>query len=330
MNKVILIVDDIPDNIRILKSVLEKGDYAIRAATNGEKAIKLASTPPFPNLILLDIMMPGIDGIEVCRRLKRNTETANIPVIFISAKDDVEDQSIGFDVGAVDYITKPFSPPIVLRRVATHLSLTRMEELDSLARSAIKMLGIAGHYNDTDTGNHIWRMAEYCKVLAKAAGWEYENYTRLELAASMHDTGKIGIPDSILKAPRKLDKQEWDIMKQHSRIGQEILSMSTNPVFQMAAEVAATHHEKWDGSGYPEGLKGTDIPESGRIVAICDVFDALTMDRPYKTAWSSEDAREEIKQCAGSHLDPNLVNIFISIEDEIEKVKDRWQNQDSL
>ncbi|MBU2896673.1 HD domain-containing phosphohydrolase [Vibrio hepatarius] len=328
MDKTILVVDDVPDNIRILKSVLEKGNYSVRAATNGEKALKLASTSPQPNIILLDIMMPEMDGFEVCRRLKRNPETSHIPVIFISAKDDTDDQSMGFDLGAVDYITKPFSPAIVLRRVATHLSLTRLAEVDSLALSAIRMLGVAGHYNDTDTGSHIWRMAEYCKLLAKAVGWDYENYNRLELAAPLHDTGKIGIPDAILKAPRGLDDDEWVVMKKHSEIGHEILSMSSNPVFQLGADVAKSHHERWDGTGYPEGLVGQQIPQGARIVAICDVFDALTMERPYKKAWSIEEALIEIKNNSGSHFDPDLVEIFLGLEDEIREIYHKWSLKD--
>lgn len=328
MSKTILIVDDVPDNIRLLKSTLEKGNYLIRAATRGDKALKLAQSEPKPHLILLDIMMPEMDGFEVCRRLKRCPETEHIPVIFISAKEEADEQSKGFDLGAVDYITKPFSPAIVLRRVATHLSLTRLSEIDALAHSAIKMLSIAGHYNDTDTGSHIWRMAEYCKALAKAAGWDEDRYSLLEIAAPLHDTGKIGIPDGILKAPRPLDDEEWALMRQHSQIGHDILSMSSNPVFQLAAEIAKTHHEKWDGTGYPDGLKQKDIPEGARIVAICDVFDALTMERPYKNAWSIEETLKYIKEQSGSHFDPHLVEVFLSISEEISEIQEKWHLKD--
>jgi putative two-component system response regulator len=324
MKKIVLIVDDVADNIRILKNVLEQDSYIVRAATSGEKALELAQKPPYPNIILLDVMMPGMDGLEVCRRLKANPITVPIPVIFVTAKGDIEDETIGFDVGAVDYITKPISLPIVLRRVATHLSLIRVNELDALARSTIKMLGEAGHFNDTDTGEHIWRMAAYAKALAEASGWSEERACVLEFAAPMHDTGKIGIPDSILKAPRKLNDEEWGIMMTHSQIGQSILSMSDNSVFKLAAEIAFSHHEKWDGSGYPKGLRGEEIPESGRIVAISDVFDALTMKRPYKKAWSVKDAMENIKAGSKSHFDPKLVEVFISIEEQICQIKEQW------
>jgi putative two-component system response regulator len=324
MKKTILIVDDVADNIRVLKSTLEAEGHIVRAATSGKKALELARVAPHPNIILLDVMMPGMDGIEVCRELKANPKTLSIPVIFVTTKGDVDDETIGFDVGAVDYITKPISPPIVVRRVATHLSLIRVDELDALARSAIRMLGEAGHFNDTDTGEHIWRMAAYSKALAIAAGWEEEQADMLELAAPMHDTGKIGIPDSILKAPRKLNEVEWQVMMTHSAIGSNILSKSNNPVFELAAEIAQTHHEKWDGSGYPKGLKGEEISEAGRIVAIADVFDALTMKRPYKEPWAIKDAMKNIKDGAGIHFDPKLVEVFISKEETMLQIKEKW------
>jgi putative two-component system response regulator len=324
MTKTILVVDDMPDNIRLLKDVLTDKGFQVRAATNGEKALKLARTEPKPDLILLDVMMPEMDGYEVCQRLKAEPSTAHIPVIFVTANGETEDETRGFECGAVDYIIKPISPPIVLARVQTHLSLVRTESLDALAHSAIRMLGEAGHYNDTDTGEHIWRMAAYSRALAKAAGWDDEHAEMIELAAPMHDTGKIGIPDAILKAPRKLDPQEWAEMQSHCRIGHDILSMSDNPVFKLAAEIALGHHEKWDGSGYPLGLVGEAIPESSRIVAIADVFDALTMKRPYKEAWTVEAAIEEIQGCAGSHFEPRLVDHFLSIEGEIREIKIAW------
>ena len=327
INKTILVVDDIPDNIRILKSLLEGEQCTVRVATRGAKAIELAHALPQPDLILLDIMMPEMDGYEVCRRLKADDATAHIPVIFVTAKGEIEDEAEGFDVGGVDYITKPVSPPIVIRRIATHLSLIRIEALNDLARSSIRMLGEAGHFNDTDTGEHIWRMAAYARAIAEAAGWSEEKAEMIELASPMHDTGKIGIPDAILKAPRRLEPEEWEVMMTHAQIGADILSMSSNPVFKMAAEVALGHHEKWNGEGYPQGLKGEETPESARIVAIADVFDALTMKRPYKEAWSVDDSIEEIRRSAGSHLDSRLVELFLSIEGKIRQIKEKWDAQ---
>lgn len=320
--KKILIVDDEPNNLQVLRQIL-KDHYQLLFAPNGEKALQ-AVEAHHPDLVLLDIMMPGISGYEVCQRIKANPATENIPVIFISAMSEVKDEAHGFDVGAVDYIQKPVSAPIVLRRVQTHLSLVKAKLLEESYEAAIFMLGEAGHYNDTDTGEHIWRMSAYAGVLAKAAGWKKDLIELLILAAPMHDTGKIGILDAILKAPRKLSSEEWEIMKKHSEIGATILEKSNTPVFKMAAEIARYHHEKWDGSGYPQGLSGTAIPESARIVAIADVFDALTMERPYKKPWSVEDAVVEIKRGAGQHFDPRLVSLFEQVLPEILLTKNKW------
>lgn len=320
----ILIVDDEPNNLKLLQQVL-KEHYQLIFANNGEKALE-AATNHRPDLVLLDVMMPNISGYEVCEQLKRNPLTENIPVIFVTAMGEQQDETRGFDAGAVDYIQKPVSAPIVLRRIQTHLSLVRSKDLEDLVGAAIRMLGEAGHYNDTDTGEHIWRMAGYSAAIARAAGWPAQQIEILELAAPMHDTGKIGIPDEILKAPRKLTAEEWQIMKTHSKIGSDILSKSANPVFAMAAEIALGHHEKWDGSGYPQGLSGEKIPESARIVAIADVFDALTMKRPYKEAWPIEKALNVIQKDAGSHFDPRLSSLFLEIQPEILVIKAKWDN----
>ncbi|NVK18383.1 MAG: response regulator [Methylocystaceae bacterium] len=322
--KTILIVDDIADNIDVLKDILID-TYAVKVAKNGPTAIKIAQKQ-LPDLILLDVMMPGMDGYEVCETLKNDNSTAHIPIIFVTAKNEERDEAKGFDVGAVDYITKPVSSAIVLRRVHNHLSLIKADQLNQLARSAIRMMGEAGHYNDTDTGQHIWRMAAYAKALALEIGLPSEFAEMIELAAPMHDTGKIGTPDSILKAPRKLTPDEWEIMKQHSQIGAEILSHSENPVFKLAAEIALNHHERWDGTGYPKEIKGEDIPLSARLVAIADVFDALTMKRPYKTPWSVEDALAEIQASSGSHFDPELVITFCAMKDQLLEIKNKWDD----
>ena len=327
MSKKILIVDDEPNNLNVLRGILSSTVYTLAFAKDGEGALAGARQHK-PDLILLDIMMPGIDGYEVCRQLKADPMTTSIPVIFVTAMREVEDEIKGFSLGAVDYITKPVSPPIVLARVATHLSLVQVESLDKLARSAIRMLGEAGHFNDTDTGQHIWRMAAYSRALAEATGWSADQAKTLELAAPMHDTGKIGIPDSILKAPRKLEPDEWKTMMTHAQIGADILSMSDNPVFQMAAEIALGHHEKWDGNGYPGRISKELIPEPARIVAIADVFDALTMKRPYKEAWSIEDAVIEIEKSAGTHFEPRLVELFLGIEEKIRRIKIKWDSHE--
>ena len=330
----ILVVDDTPVNIAVLKGMLEDR-YLVLGANSGDEALELIQESP-PDLILLDIMMPGITGYEACRILKSKAETADIPVIFVSALSDVNDERLGFEAGAIDYVTKPVKAELVKARVKTHLALAdqqracrevvkeRTQELEQTQRAAIVMLGEAGHYNDNDTGVHIWRMGAFSAALARALNWSVEDTDRLELAASMHDTGKIGIPDSILKAPRKFTEEEWEIMKTHSEIGHQILCKSDTPIFQLAAEVAHYHHEKWDGSGYPDGLSGSSIPESARIVAIADVFDALTMARPYKRAWTTDEAVDLLKKDAGSHFDPQMIGVFLSILPEIFDIKTHW------
>ena len=325
MQKKLLAVDDEPNNLQVLRQIL-RSHYQLIFAASGEKAIEAAVTHQ-PDLILLDIMMPGMNGYQVCEKLKANAATRAIPVIIVTAMSEVEDEARGFDVGAVDYIQKPVSGPILLRRVETHLSLVQMHALEISHKQSIFMLGEAGHFKDNDTGAHIWRMAAYSCGLAAAVGWPEDRIERLRLAAPMHDTGKIGTPDAILKAPRKLTSDEWTIMKQHTEDGFNILSKSECDVFTMAAEIARYHHEKWDGSGYPAGLVGDGIPESARIVALADVFDALTMKRPYKEAWSIEDSMAEIRRGAGSHFEPRLANLFESILPELLRIKAEWPEQ---
>ncbi len=333
----VLVVDDNPENISILHEIL-KDDYKVKAATSGEKAIVIAKTTPQPDIILLDIMMPEMDGYAVCRELKSDEQTTKIPVVFVTAMTESDDEAMGFKVGAVDYITKPISPSIVQSRVKTHLAIanqqrtcekTVSEQLASIRKGqedAIYMLGHAGHYNDDDTGVHIWRMASYAKALAKALHWSVEKQDTLLLAAPMHDTGKIGIPDYILKKPGKLNDDEWAIMREHTTIGHKILSLSDAPVFTLAADIALNHHERYDGSGYPNKLKGEDIPQAARIVALADVFDALTMVRPYKDAWEINQAMDYILDSKG-HFDPVLCEIFHSIKDEIVNIKAEWDKK---
>lgn len=332
----VLIVDDEPANIDILKGVLSPY-YQVKVASSGHVAMHVVERLT-PDLILLDIMMPGIDGFEVCRKIKSTPALADIPIIYVTALGQGEDEEKGFKLGAVDYITKPISPPLVLARVKTHITLAhqmrvteqqvveRTADLQRSQQSAITMLAAAGHYNDNDTGHHIWRMAAYSKCLALAAGWSDNDAKLLAQAAPMHDTGKIGIPDNILKAPRRLDDDEMKIMRSHAEIGYKILAQSDTPLFNLAAEISLCHHEKWDGSGYPQSLIGEAIPQSARIVAIADVFDALTMKRPYKKAWSDDAAFDYIAEQAGTHFDPELVYRFLSIKDDIIRTKQYWNS----
>lgn len=324
--KKILVVDDEPNNLQIARQIL-KNQYQLLFATNGTSALAIAEQHQ-PDMVLLDIMMPGMDGYEVCKHLKTMARTQNTIVIFVTAMTEIESEARGFDLGAVDYIQKPICAPLLLRRIQTHLSLVQAKELELSQKETIFMLGKAGHFNDTDTGLHIWRMAAYSGFIAQLAGWSTQNVARLELAAPMHDTGKIGIPDNILKAPRKLTDDEWKIMKTHAQIGHDILSKGQSPLFKLAAEIALSHHERWDGSGYPQQLVGESIPESGRIVALADVFDALTTKRPYKQPWSVDEAIAEINRCAGSHFDPRLVQLLNDHLPQLLIIKNQWDARD--
>lgn len=318
----ILVVDDEPANLKVIREVLAN-DYRLSFAKSGELALQLIENEP-PKLILLDIMMPDMSGFEVCKVLKANPKTAHIPVIFVTALSHEQDESEGFALGAVDYITKPISPAIVRARVKNHLSLVQAEQLQLAHIDLIQRLGRAAEYKDTDTGEHIARMSRYSKVLALAYGMSEYEAEQLKQAAPMHDVGKIGIPDSVLLKPGRLNENEYEHMKQHALIGAKILENSTSPLLQLAHKLALEHHEKWDGTGYPYGLKAEEISIEGRIVTIADVFDALTSKRPYKKAWSVEEALDLLKDEAGKHFDPQLVDLFIGQIDSIIEIKNTY------
>lgn len=318
----ILVVDDEPANLKVIREVLAN-DYRLSFAKSGKLALQLIENEP-PKLILLDIMMPDMSGFEVCKVLKANPKTAHIPVIFVTALSHEQDESEGFALGAVDYITKPISPAIVRARVKNHLSLVQAEQLQLAHIDLIQRLGRAAEYKDTDTGEHIARMSRYSKVLALAYGMSEYEAEQLKQAAPMHDVGKIGIPDSVLLKPGRLNETEYEHMKQHALIGAKILENSTSPLLQLAHKLALEHHEKWDGTGYPYGLKGEEISIEGRIVTIADVFDALTSKRPYKKAWSVEEALDLLKDEAGKHFDPQLVDLFIGQIDSIIEIKNTF------
>jgi putative two-component system response regulator len=328
----ILIVDDVLVNIKLLTGTL-KSEYAICTATNGLDALEIVSSDNPPDLILLDVMMPDMDGYEVCKRIKKNRYTQNIPVIFITARDEESHETKGFEVGAVDYIKKPFNREIVKQRVKTHISLKnarealenqknilkekvkeRTRELEETQVEVVERLGLAAEFRDETTGNHLNRMSEYCRLLAKASDYTAEEYDTFALSSTLHDVGKIGIPDNILLKPGKLTKDEWEIMKSHASIGAKLLAGSKSKFLNLAESIALTHHEKWNGTGYPHGVKGEKIPLEGRITCICDVFDALISKRPYKEAWPVEKAMDEISNSAGTHFDSGLVRLFLELE----------------
>lgn len=337
---VVLVVDDTPENIDILSGVL-RNDFKVKAALNGKQALKIAHQDPKPSIILLDIMMPEMDGYQVCEALKSDPATQNIPIIFVTAKNEEKDEEHGLRIGAVDYITKPISPAIVTARIKTHLALydqnlaledmvqARTVELHHTRKEIIARLGRAAEFKDNETGLHVIRMSHYSRIIAEAL--EYgEEYTDLIFhAAPMHDVGKIGIPEAILQKPGKLDDQEWAIMRTHPTIGCEIIGEHDDKLLSTAREVALSHHEKWDGSGYPQGLKGNDIPLSGRIIAVADVFDALTTKRPYKEAWPVEKAVTLLKEEKEKHFDPNLVDLFIENLEQVLAIKEQFGEPDS-
>ena len=318
----LLLVDDEPTNLQVLRHILQ-ADYRLLFATDGERALQVAREQR-PDLVLLDIMMPHMDGYAVCCALKADAATASIPVIFITALTDSQDETAGFDVGGVDYITKPVSPPVVRARVRTHLSLVRMDELRETRLQIVQRLGRAAEYKDNETGMHVIRMSHFSKLLALAAGHSPAWAEDLLNAAPMHDVGKIGIPDAVLRKPGPLDADEWATMRRHPEIGAEIIGEHPSGVLQLAREIALAHHEKWDGSGYPRGLAGEAIPLSARIVAIADVFDALTTRRPYKEPWPVQDALDHIAAQAGKHFDPALVALFAPLLPQLLEIRARW------
>jgi putative two-component system response regulator len=331
----ILVVDDAPENIDVLSGIL-RDEYKVRAATNGERALAIIMSERPPDLILLDIMMPGMSGYEVCSAIKAHLPTRHIPVIFCTAMGEKEDERRGFEVGCVDYITKPVSPPIVLARVRTHLALhnqnrelerlvrQRTQELHESRLAIIRCLGKAAEYKDDNTGMHVMRMSLYCRLLGLAMGFSEEDAEMLMHAAPMHDIGKIGTPDAILKKPGKLDEHEWAIMQQHVTNAADILGDQSSDLLSMAKEIALSHHEKWDGSGYPKGLKGAEIPLVGRIAALADVFDALCSERPYKPPIVVTEVVDMIRAGAGTHFDPQLVEKFVELLPQFDEIRCRY------
>jgi len=340
----VLVVDDEPNNLQLLGQILQN-QYQLSFATDGTKALDVAWKVK-PDIILLDIMMPEMDGYETCRRLKADPVTSKIPVIFVTAMGKTEDEQRGFEAGGVDYITKPVSAPIVLARVHTHLALydqnrileemvqqrtkqlrQAFQKVERYSLDSIYRLTRASEYKDEDTGAHILRMSHYSAALARQMGLD-ENVTKSILyAAPMHDVGKIGIPDRILLKPGKLDTEEWEIMRQHTAFGGKTLEGSKTGYLKLGEVIALTHHEKWDGSGYLKGLKGKKIPKVGRIVAIADVFDALTTKRPYKEPFSLEKSYAIIRESSGSHFDPDVVDAFLKAEDEILSIREKYKDE---
>jgi putative two-component system response regulator len=357
----ILVVDDTPDNLSLMSGLL-KDLYKVKVANGGEKALRIALSDAPPDLILLDIMMPEIDGYEVCRRLKSEVWTREIPIIFLTAKSEVEDEAYGLELGASDYITKPISPPIVLARVKTHLAIKRVQdflrdqnqflesevqkrtaEVMAIQDVTIHAMASLAETRDNETGNHIRRTQHYVKLLAthlrkhpRFAHFLDSDQTIEVLfkSAPLHDIGKVGIPDRILLKPGRFEPEEFEIMKTHTTLGRDAIKHAEEqlgiemPFLTMAKEIAYSHQEKWDGSGYPEGLSGDDIPISARLMAVADVYDALISRRVYKEGMPHEKAVAIMKEGRGSHFDPDVLDAFIELQDAFQKVARAFHDSD--
>jgi putative two-component system response regulator len=348
----VLVVDDTPDNL-VLMSGLLKDLYKVKVAKDGQRALQIAESETPPDLVLLDIMMPGIDGYEVCRRLKASSRMREIPVIFLTALSETEDEALGLSLGAVDYITKPISAPIVLARVKTHLSLKasadflrdkniyleqevrrRTRQVEMIQDVTITAMASLAETRDNETGNHIRRTQTYVKLLAERLRThprfvdklDDKSIELLHKSAPLHDIGKVGIPDSILLKPGRLTIEEFEIMKTHTTLGRDAIEHAEKqlgaevPFLALAKEIAYSHQEKWDGSGYPEGLAGDAIPMSARLMALADVYDALISWRIYKEPFPHETAVGMIKEGRGKHFDPDMVDAFLELEQEFERV----------
>lgn len=356
----ILVVDDTSDNLLLMSSLL-KDLYRVKLANSGEKALKVARASPPPDLILLDIMMPGMSGYDVIGELKADAATRDIPVIFLTAMSAVEDEKRGLEMGAVDYITKPISPPIVLARVGNHLHIKavadflrdksqflenevtkRTREIAAIQDVTTLALASLAETRDNETGNHIRRTQFYVKALAE----KLKTYPRfgyflsddtinmLFKSAPLHDIGKVGIPDRILLKPGRFTPDEFEVMKTHTTLGRDAIEHAEKQLgmkvdfLQFAKEIAYSHQEKWDGSGYPEGISGDDIPISARLMAVADVYDALISRRLYKDSMPHEKALEIIIEGKGSHFDPDVVDAFLEVQDEFRAIAARFQDSD--
>ena len=323
----ILSVDDTETNRLVIEKMLHSAGYKVTSAESGIEAIGLLNGECKPDLILLDIMMPEVNGFETCSIIKNSNKTmAKIPVIFLTAMSDLKGITNGFEVGGVDYITKPFQKVELLARINTHLKLKHYQdqEIELTQRELIYTIARISDIHSAETGNHIKRVSEYAKLLATLAGYDKEKAEIFKLAAAMHDVGKIGISHDILNKPGKLTDKELAIMREHPNIGHDILSQSKRPLLKAAAIVAHQHHEKYDGSGYPRGLKGKQIHILGRIATLADVFDALDTQRAYKKRWTLNETMRFIQGESGKHFDPRLVELMVKNFRHFKKIREKF------
>lgn len=358
----ILVVDDTPDNLFLVSNLL-KDLYSVKVANSGEKALKyLSETSLLPDLILLDIMMPVLSGYDVIKKIKENPHLNNIPVVFLTAKSSIQDEKMGLEFGASDYITKPISPPILLARVKTQLEnkaaadflkdhneflekeiQKRTREIVAIQDVTIFAMASLAETRDNETGNHIRRTSNYVRVLAKKLQThpKFKEYLTDEMintlykSAPLHDIWKIGIPDHILLKPGKLTPEEFEVMKTHTTLGKEAIEHAENQLgFQVdflktAKEIAYSHQEKYDGSGYPLGLKADEIPISARLMTVADVYDALISKRVYKESFDLNLAIEIMKDGRGTHFDPDMLDAFLEVKDEFEKIANSFVDRNN-
>lgn len=354
----ILCVDDTPANLYLLVELL-KGAYRVKTATTGAQALQIVAVS-LPDLILLDVMMPGMDGYEVCRRLKADATSRDIPILFLTAKTQAEDEALGLNLGAADYIHKPISPPILLARVNHHLKIKRYNDLlqdrnhwlekevsrrigqlHRMQAATIHVITTVAEFRDEETGNHIRRTQEYMRLIVEemsrfvehADSLTPDRRVQIVNSAPLHDVGKVAIPDTILLKPGRLTAEEFEIMKTHSIRGDEILSQAmknlgdTGGFLETARQIARSHHEKWNGSGYPDGLAGTAIPLPARMMAVADVYDAVRSERPYKKGMSHAEAFAILRDGRGSHFDPQIVDVFLCFDEKVQQIREQWTDR---
>ncbi|GBL59520.1 chemotaxis protein CheY [Pseudomonas citronellolis] len=354
--EVILVVDDQPDNLMLMSELL-MGQYQVRVAGSGAKALRLAASEPRPDLVLLDIMMPEMDGYEVCRQLKADPLTAEIPVIFLTGMVSTADEQRGLDLGAVDYITKPISPPVTLARIRAHLKLKanadflrdkseylelevrrRSRELQAAQDATLEAMATLCDLRDNPHSRHLLRIEQYMRLLAdalarregEAGGLDLEQIELLARSAQLHDIGKVAVPDRVLLNPGQLSPEDQLLMQSHTRIGHDALAAAERRLgspaefLRYAKEIAYGHHERWDGSGYPRGLRGEQIPLSARLLALIDCYDELTSRHPYHATLAPDAARQQVLAASGSHFDPQVVEAFAEVADGFAAIAIRY------
>ncbi len=354
--EVILVVDDQPDNLMLMSELL-MGQYQVRVAGSGAKALRLAASEPRPDLVLLDIMMPEMDGYEVCCQLKADPLTAEIPVIFLTGMVSTADEQRGLDLGAVDYITKPISPPVTLARIRAHLKLKanadflrdkseylelevrrRSRELQAAQDATLEAMATLCDLRDNPHSRHLLRIEQYMRLLAdalarregEAGGLDLEQIELLARSAQLHDIGKVAVPDRVLLNPGQLSPEDQLLMQSHTRIGHDALAAAERRLgspaefLRYAKEIAYGHHERWDGSGYPRGLRGEQIPLSARLLALIDCYDELTSRHPYHATLAPDEARQQILAASGSHFDPQVVEAFAEVADGFAAIAIRY------